>query len=60
VKISFGPDGKNAKQEVFASAGSKATRVISVGRTTSVLAKDGSDLVADDWAGAIYSHQLQQ
>ena len=46
-------DGKNPKSEIFASGGSKATRVL--GRPADiVLAKDGSILVADDWAGAIY------
>jgi len=47
-------DGKNAKQEVFAEGWLKGPQDYN-GRPTDILqAKDGSILVADDWAGAIY------
>jgi len=47
-------DGKNAKQEVFAEGWLKEPQDYR-GRPTDILqAKDGSILVADDWAGAIY------
>jgi len=47
-------DGKNAKQEVFAEGWLKEPQDYH-GRPTDILqAKDGSILVADDWAGAIY------
>jgi len=47
-------DGKNAHQEVFAQGWLSGDQDYS-GRPTDVLqAKDGSLLVADDWAGAIY------
>ena len=47
-------DGKNAHQEVFAQGWLNGDQDYS-GRPTDILqAKDGSLLVADDWAGAIY------
>ncbi len=47
-------DGKNAHQEVFAQGWLTGAQDYS-GRPTDILqAKDGSLLVADDWAGAIY------
>jgi len=47
-------DGKNAHQEVFAQGWLSGDQDYS-GRPTDILqAKDGSLLVADDWAGAIY------
>jgi glucose/arabinose dehydrogenase len=54
VRVIVGPDGKNAKQEVFASGWIEGKQTY-LGRPADVvLAKDGSLLVADDWAGAIY------
>jgi len=48
------PDGKNAKQEVFAEGWIEGDQGY-LGRPADiVVAKDGSLLVADDWAGAIY------
>ncbi len=47
-------DGKNAHQEVFAQGWLTGDQDYA-GRPTDILqAKDGSLLVADDWAGAIY------
>lgn len=47
-------DGKNAHDEVFAEGWLKGDQDYA-GRPTDILqAKDGSLLVADDWAGAIY------
>jgi len=54
MRVIVGPDGKNAKQEVFASGWIEGDQGY-LGRPDDiVLAKDGSILVADDWAGAIY------
>jgi glucose/arabinose dehydrogenase len=54
VRINVDPDGKNAKQEVFASGWLGADNKY-LGRPNDVLvAKDGSLLVADDYNGAIY------
>jgi glucose/arabinose dehydrogenase len=54
VRINVDPDGKNTKQEVFAS-GWLAPDNKYLGRPNDVLmAKDGSLLVADDYNGAIY------
>ena len=48
------PDGKNATQEVFAEGWISGQRDYD-GRPADILqAKDGSLLVSDDWAGAIY------
>ena len=47
-------DGKNAKQEVFASGWLTGPEQYTGRPTDIVQAKDGSLLVADDWAGAIY------
>jgi glucose/arabinose dehydrogenase len=53
-RVIVGPDGKNAKQEIFASGWLEGDQGY-LGRPADiVLAKDGSLLVADDWAGAIY------
>jgi glucose/arabinose dehydrogenase len=47
-------DGKNAKSEIFASGWLEGDTGY-LGRPNDIiLAKDGSILVADDWAGAIY------
>src|SRR5438270_277896 len=54
MRVMVGPDGKNAKQEVFASGWLEGDQGY-LGRPADIiLAKDGSILVADDWAGAIY------
>jgi glucose/arabinose dehydrogenase len=53
-RVIVGPDGKNPKQEVFADGWIIGDRDYS-GRPADILqAPDGSLLVADDWAGAIY------
>ena len=54
VNITVDPDGKHAKQTVFASGFVQGDRTY-LGRPDDIiLAKDGSILVADDYAGAIY------
>ena len=54
VAIVVGPDGKNPKQHVIASGWIQGDRNF-LGRPADVInAPDGSILVADDWAGAIY------
>lgn len=54
TRVIVGPDGKNPKQEVFASGWIEGDQGY-LGRSDDIiLAKDGSILVADDWAGAIY------
>ena len=53
-RVVVDPDGKNARDEVFAQGWLSGDQEYS-GRPTDILqAKDGSLLVADDWAGAIY------
>jgi len=53
-RVSVNPDGSNASQEVFASGWlENGTKIL--GRPSDVIvAPDGSLLVADDQAGAIY------
>ena len=54
VRVNVDPDGKNAKETEFASGWIEGDRGY-LGRPADViLDKDGSILVADDWAGAIY------
>ncbi|MBN9015581.1 MAG: PQQ-dependent sugar dehydrogenase [Xanthobacteraceae bacterium] len=54
VRVIVGPDGKNPKTEVFASGWIEGKQTY-LGRPTDIIqAKDGSILIADDWAGAIY------
>src|SRR3569623_243159 len=54
MRVIVGPDGKNPKQEVFASGWIEGAQGC-LGRPDDIiLAKDGSILVADAWAGAIY------
>jgi glucose/arabinose dehydrogenase len=54
VRVTTDPSGKTAKQEVFASGWLEGDQKYS-GRPADVLiAADGSLLVADDWAGAVY------
>ena len=53
MRVIVDPDGKNAKQEVFAGTWLDGQKI--VGRPADILqAPDGSLLVADDQAGAIY------
>jgi glucose/arabinose dehydrogenase len=54
VRVIVGPDGKNPKSEVFASGWIEGKQTY-LGRPADIIqAKDGSILIADDWAGAIY------
>ena len=54
VAISVDPSGKHPKQQVLASGWIEGDRTF-LGRPNDVInAPDGSILVADDWAGAIY------
>jgi glucose/arabinose dehydrogenase len=54
VRVITDPQGKNAKQEVLASGWINGDQSYT-GRPADILqAPDGSILVADDWAGAIY------
>jgi len=54
VRVSVGPDGKNAKQTEFATGWIEGDQGY-LGRPNDIiLNKDGSILVSDDWAGAIY------
>jgi glucose/arabinose dehydrogenase len=54
VRVTADPDGKNAKQTVFADGWLDGDQSF-LGRPADIiLDKDGSILVADDWAGAIY------
>jgi glucose/arabinose dehydrogenase len=54
MRVIVDPDGKNAKEEVFASGWLEGDQGY-LGRPNDILLdKDGSILVADDWAGAIY------
>ena len=54
MRIVADPHGKKIKQEVFASGWINGNQRYS-GRPSDVLvAPDGSLLVSDDWAGAIY------
>jgi glucose/arabinose dehydrogenase len=53
-RVIVGPDGKDAKQEIFADGWLEGDKNY-LGRPNDVVvAKDGSILVSDDWAGAIY------
>jgi glucose/arabinose dehydrogenase len=54
VRIKVDPDGKNAKEDVLASGWIDAQSKYHGRPNDIVLAKDGSILVADDYAGAIY------
>jgi glucose/arabinose dehydrogenase len=54
MRITVDTDGKHAKQEIFATGWLEGDRKY-LGRPNDVLvAPDGSLLVSDDWAGAIY------
>ena len=54
MRVTVDPDGKNAKQEVFAEGWITGKQEYSGPAERHPDAKDGSILVADDWAGAIY------
>jgi len=54
VRVIVGPDGKNPKQEVLASGWIEGKQGYTGRPADIVMARDGSILVADDWAGAIY------
>ncbi len=53
-RIVVDADGKNPHQEIFAEGWLTGKQDYSGRPTDVLLAKDGSMLVADDWAGAIY------
>jgi hypothetical protein len=60
VFFSVDPDGKNAKEQVFASGGWLDDQKI-VGRPDDILQMpDGSLLVADDQTGALYRISYQK
>src|ERR1700742_410321 len=60
VRVTADPDGKNAKQTVFADGWIEGDQGY-LGRPDDIiLDKDGSILVADDWAGAIYRISYQK
>ncbi len=54
MRVTVDPDGKNAKQEVFAEGWITGNQEYSGRPDDIIVAKDGSILVADDWAGAVY------
>lgn len=54
MRVITDPQGKNVKQEVFASGWLTGDKTYSGRPADIVMAADGSILVADDWAGAIY------
>ncbi len=54
MRVITDPQGKSARQEVFASGWLSGDKTYSGRPADIVMAADGSILVADDWAGAIY------
>ncbi len=54
VRVITDPHGKNVKQEVFATGWINGDQSYTGRPADILLAPDGSILVADDWAGAIY------
>ena len=54
TRVVVDPKGKHAKQTVFASGWIKGKEDFTGRPADVILAADGSMLVADDWAGAIY------
>ncbi|HEX6957276.1 MAG TPA: PQQ-dependent sugar dehydrogenase [Ferrovibrio sp.] len=60
VHVAVDPDGKNAKEEVFASGWLQGDREYTGRPADILLAPDGSMLVADDWAGAVYQISYRQ
>src|SRR5436305_12810075 len=54
LRVTADPDGKNAKQEEFASGSLKGPQTF-YGRPNHILAaQGGSILVSDDWPGALH------
>jgi glucose/arabinose dehydrogenase len=54
MRVVTDPKGKNIKQEVFASGWINGDQSYTGRPADILLAPDGSMLIADDWAGAIY------
>jgi glucose/arabinose dehydrogenase len=54
MRVTVDPDGKNAKEEVLAEGWITGPQDYFGRPDDIILAKDGSILVSDDWAGAIY------
>jgi glucose/arabinose dehydrogenase len=54
MRVIADPAGKSVRQEVFASGWITGERAYTGRPADVLLARDGSLLVADDWAGAIY------
>jgi glucose/arabinose dehydrogenase len=54
VRISVDPDGKNVKEEVFASSWLAGDQAFTGRPNDIIVAPDGSLLVSDDWSGAVY------
>jgi glucose/arabinose dehydrogenase len=54
MRVIADPNGRRVRQEVFASGWIDGQRSYTGRPADVVLAPDGSLLVADDWAGAIY------
>jgi glucose/arabinose dehydrogenase len=54
MRVITDPNGKNIKQQVFASGWINGDQSYTGRPADIVVARDGSILVADDWAGAIY------
>jgi glucose/arabinose dehydrogenase len=54
VRVTADPEGKNAKEEVFASGWIAGPQDFYGRPDDIIVAKDGSILVSDDWAGAVY------
>ncbi|MBK1662347.1 PQQ-dependent sugar dehydrogenase [Paracraurococcus ruber] len=54
MRVQVDADGKNARQEVFAEGWLTGAQEYSGRPNDIIVARDGSILVADDWAGAIY------
>jgi glucose/arabinose dehydrogenase len=54
VRVITDPDGKHARQEVFASGWIDGDRGYWGRPDDVIVARDGALLVSDDWAGAIY------
>jgi glucose/arabinose dehydrogenase len=54
MRVTTDPAGKSVKQQVFATGWITGDQSYSGRPADIVLAKDGSILIADDWAGAVY------
>jgi glucose/arabinose dehydrogenase len=54
VRVTTDPAGKNIKQQVFATGWITGDQAYSGRPADIVMAPDGSILIADDWAGAVY------